>query len=69
MKRIKWENIFFIAALVYGVVCIMHHNTNEISYLELPIYFGQALLIRYTVKYVRNNSKAFIGEISDLFHE
>lgn len=67
MKRVKFENILFVAALIYGVVCIMHHN--EPSYIELPIYFGQALLIRYAVKYVRLNPKAFIGEIQDFFED
>ena len=69
MKRIKWENIFFILMLVYGVICMMNHNTNELSYIELPIYLGQALLVRYAVKYVRFNPKAFIGEIQDFFKD
>ncbi len=69
MKRIKWENIFFILMLVYGVICMMNHNTNELSYIELPIYLGQALLVRYTVKYVRLYPKVFLGEIQDFFKD
>ena len=67
LKNIKFENIFFIATLIYGVICIMHHN--GLSYIELPIYLGQALLVRYAVKYVRLNPKAFIGEIQDFFED
>lgn len=69
LKNIKFENIFFIVALIYGVVCIMHHSQNELLYIEIPVYFGQALLVKYAVKYVRLNLKQFLTEISNLFFE
>lgn len=69
MKHIRWENIAFILMLVYGAVAMLHHTYNELSLLEIPAYLGQALLVRYSVKYVRLNPKAFLGEIHDLFTE
>ena len=48
---------------------MLHHTYNELSLLEIPVYLGQALLVRYSVKYVRLNPKAFLGEIHDLFNE
>lgn len=69
MKKIKFENIAFILMLVYGAVAMLHHTYNELSLLEMPVYLGQALLVRYAVKYVRTNPKAFIKEISDLISE
>lgn len=69
MKKVKWENIAFVIMLIYGTICIIMHKTNDISYLEIPMYFGQALLVRYSVKYVRKNTKEFIKEINDLIQE
>lgn len=69
MKRIKWENIAFVLMLVYGAVAMLHHTYNELSLLEIPTYLGQALLIRYAVKYVRLYPKAFIGEIQEFFKD
>lgn len=69
MKHIKWENIAFILILVYGAVAMLHHTYNSLSLLEIPIYFGQALLIRYSIKYVRLNPKAFLSEIEELFED
>lgn len=69
MRNIKWENIAFILMLVYGAVAMLHHTYNELSLLEISVYLGQALLVRYSVKYVRLNPKAFIKEISDLISE
>ena len=69
MKRIKWENIAFVLMLVYGAVAMLHHTYNELSLLEIPMYLGQALLIRYAVKYVRLYPKAFIGEIQEFFKD
>lgn len=69
MKKIKWENIAFIMMLVYGAVAMLHHTYNELSLLEIPVYLGQALLVRYSVKYVRTNTKDFINEIINLFNE
>lgn len=69
MKRIKWENIAFVLMLVYGAVVMLHHTYNELSLLEIPMYLGQALLIRYAVKYVRLYPKAFIGEIQEFFKD
>ena len=68
-SKIKWENITFILMLVYGAVAMLHHTYNELSLLEIPVYLGQALLVRYSVKYVRTNTKAFLSEIHDLFNE
>ena len=69
MKHIKWENITFIFMLVYGAVAMLHHTYNELSLLEIPTYLGLALLVKYSVKYVRLNSKAFMKEIYNLFNE
>ena len=69
MKHIRWENIAFILMLVYGAVAMLHHTYNELSLLEIPAYLGQALLVRYSVKYVRLNPKAFLDEIHGLFNE
>lgn len=69
MKRIKWENIAFGLMLVYGAVAMLHHTYNELSLLEIPMYLGQALIIRYAVKYVRLYPKAFIGEIQEFFKD
>ena len=69
MKHIKWENITFILMLVYGAVAMLHHTYNELSLLEIPTYLGLALLVKYSVKYVRLNSKAFMKEIYNLFNE
>lgn len=69
MKHIRWENITFILMLVFGSVSMLHHTYNELSLLEIPAYFGQALLVRYAVKYVRTNTKDFINEIINLFNE
>lgn len=69
MKHIKWENITFILMLVYGAVAMLHHTYNELSLLEILVYLGQALLVRYSVKYVRLNPKAFMKEIYNLFNE
>lgn len=69
MRRIRWENIAFILMLIYGAVAMLHHTYNSLSLLEIPIYFGQALLVRYSVKYVRLNSKAFLSEIEELFND
>lgn len=68
-SKIKWENITFILMLVYGAVSMLHHTYNELSLLEIPAYLGQALLVRYSVKYVRLNSKTFLDEIHGLFNE
>ena len=46
MKHIKWENITFILMLVYGAVAMLHHTYNELSLLEIPTYFGLALLVK-----------------------
>lgn len=69
MKRIKFENIAFILMLVYGAAAMLHHTYNELSLLEIPVYLGQALIIRYAVKYVRLYPKAFIGEIQEFFKD
>ena len=69
LNNIKWENISFILMLMLGAVSMLYHTYNELSLLEIPVYLGQALLVRYSVKYVRLNPKAFIGEIHDLFNE
>ncbi len=69
ISKVKWENITFILMLVYGAVAMLHHTYNELSLLEIPAYLGQALLVRYSVKYVRLNPKAFLDEIQDLFNE
>lgn len=69
LRNIKFENIAFILMLVYGAVAMLHHTYNELSLLEIPIYLGQALLVRYAVKYVRLYPKAFIGEIQDFFKD
>lgn len=69
MKRIKFENIAFVLMLVYGAVAMLHHTYNELSLLEIPMYLGQALIIRYAVKYVRLYPKAFIGEIQEFFKD
>lgn len=69
MKKIKFENIAFVLMLVYGAVAMLHHTYNELSLLEIPMYLGQALIIRYAVKYVRLYPKAFIGEIQEFFKD
>ena len=69
ISNIKWENITFILMLVYGAVAMLHHTYNELSLLEIPTYFSLALLVKYSVKYVRLNSKAFMKEIYNLFNE
>lgn len=69
IRKIKWENITFILMLVYGAVSMLHHTYNELSLLEIPSYLGQALLVRYSVKYVRLNPKEFLDEIHGLFNE
>lgn len=66
MKRVKWENIIFVAMLVYGVVAIAHHNFNELTLCEIPVYFTMAFITRYAVKYVRLNKKAFLEEIKNI---
>lgn len=66
MKRIKWENITFIAMLVYGFVAIALHNFNELTLCEVPVYFTMAFITRYAVKYVRLNTKAFLSEIRNI---
>lgn len=69
LKNIKFENIFFIIMLMYGAIAIQQHLYNGLSFLEIPTYLGQAILVRYTVKYIRVNSKAFIKEINDLISD
>ena len=69
LKKIKFENIFFILMLIYGIVAIQHHICNKLISLDIIVYFLQALLVRYSIKYVRLNPKEFAKEIKDLFNE
>ena len=67
MKRVKWENIIFIIMVIYGIIAISKHNFNELTLCETPIYFTMVFLVRYSVKYIRLNTKAFLEEIRNIF--
>ena len=55
--------------LIYGIIAIQHHICNQLILLDIIVYFLQALLVRYSIKYVRLNPKEFAKEIKDLFNE
>ena len=69
MKKIKWENVGFIITLLYGVIAILHHTYNELTMLEIPVYLIQAIMVKYSIKYIRLNKKAFLNDFKDIFFE
>ena len=69
MKRIKWENIAFILAIICRLIFTIELYNKPITYLEIIESILLALLVRYTIKYVRTNTKAFKGELKSFFKE
>ena len=69
MKRIKWENIAFVITIICGVIQVVNMNANSLEYLDIIKYLILAILVRYTIKYVRTNTKAFKGELKSFFKE
>lgn len=63
LKRIKWENIFTIIGIIFDIICIVKHIQLNGYYnnliIELFIYFGFTLLVRYIVKDIRLNTKEY----------
>lgn len=69
MKKIKWENITFIVFIILGCIAIYNHSFNSLTILEFPLYFGQAVVCRYAVKYSRKNFKELTNELKSLFED
>lgn len=59
LKRIKWENIFFILDILLTILCLRHHIKLNGLYIELGleivVYLSLGFAFRYVIKDIRKN--------------
>lgn len=59
IKRVKWENIFFILDIIITCLCLKHHIQLNGFYLnigiEIIVYLSFGLVFRYIIKDIRKN--------------
>ena len=59
IKRIKWENIFTIAMVVFSIMSILKHielnGVYDLLVVEVAVYAMATVGVRYVIKDIRVN--------------
>lgn len=59
LRRIKWENIFTIAMVVFSVISMLHHiklnGVYDLIIVEIGVYAMATIGVRFVIKDLRVN--------------